>query len=359
MWWKNIIKAVKAAKGHRAKGHRAKVYPDEDSANKAEELQVIQFSSHSGLGPEADAASFQLLNNIIPTEVVNRMVTLPIAQDESSALMTQGAAMSLATEHPEVTILFADIKGYTSMCHELTGAQVLLFLNRIFSVLDSLLDEYNVFKVETIGDCYMVAGGLRGSCGALGAYDPNHASNVVGFAKALVQSIRVMQNPLDGPVNMRVGIHSGPVTSGVVGQRNPRYCLFGDTVNIASRMEGTAPKTGAIHVSQATRELLPSESWVATGGVEVKGKGWMQTHILEVDTSCHNSLLMNQLASSSLLSNPISPSEDELSSGSQLLQDLMTSRPIPNPPIIAPYRRSRDAIQQRAREILSSLDIEL
>ncbi|GLC68228.1 hypothetical protein PLESTF_000664200 [Pleodorina starrii] len=213
---------------------------------------------------------------------------------------------ALATSHPEVTLLFADIRGFTPMCEELEPRQVMALLNSLYSRYDAMLDEYGVYKVETIGDCYFVAGGLihededgmaavRGGGGGGGGgggtdggeeededVDSLHAERVFGFAQAMLSAASEVLMPTSGsPVEIRIGLHTGPVVSGVVGTRMPRFCLFGDTVNTASRMESTG-LPGAIHASEATfRRLPPSERdrWEPTGGIEVKGKGLMQTYI--------------------------------------------------------------------------------
>eukprot|EP00198_Chlamydomonas_reinhardtii_P000185 XP_001689520.1 guanylate cyclase [Chlamydomonas reinhardtii] len=191
---------------------------------------------------------------------------------------------SLATWHSGVTVLFADIVGFTTMCTACTPLAVMAFLNQLYSRLDAMIDIYKVYKVETIGDCYMVAGGLvahddDGYKSVIsGGEDPLHAVRVMEFAKAMLRVSRELRMPhTNEPVQMRIGMHSGPVTSGVVGERMPRFCLFGDTVNTASRMESTC-RPGSIHVSAETRARLPSEPWHDRGMKEVKGKGAMQTY---------------------------------------------------------------------------------
>ncbi|GLI63097.1 hypothetical protein VaNZ11_006001 [Volvox africanus] len=190
---------------------------------------------------------------------------------------------SLATWHPGVTILFADCVGFTSMCHAATPLTVMGFLNQLYSRFDDMIDIYKVYKVETIGDCYMVAGGLvayddDGYKSVIsGTEDPLHAVRVMEFAKAMLRASQEVRMPHTGePVQMRIGLHSGPVTSGVVGDRMPRFCVFGDTVNVASRMESTC-RPGCIHVSAATHARLPKEAWRDLGMTVVKGKGEMRT----------------------------------------------------------------------------------
>ncbi|KAG2441444.1 hypothetical protein HXX76_003067 [Chlamydomonas incerta] len=222
-----------------------------------------------------------------------------------AGLLLTADCASLATAHPLVTILFADIIGFTEMCHSVPSTAVMTFLNQLYSRLDTLLDVYGVYKVETIGDCYMVAGGLmtrdeEGFTVVRGPTEPVdslHAHKAMAFAKAMLREAAQVLLPTTGrPVQMRIGLHSGPVMSGIVGSKMPRFCLFGDTVNTASRMESTC-KPGAIHVSAATRQCLHSArvaaedeeeedeeededgEWRPTGGVQVKGKGLMHTFI--------------------------------------------------------------------------------
>ncbi|GLI65786.1 hypothetical protein VaNZ11_009402 [Volvox africanus] len=178
--------------------------------------------------------------------------------------------------HSSVTVLFADIVGYTSMAQSLAPEQVMAVLHSLFSRYDDLLAPLNVYKVETIGDAYMAATGLL--------YESSsHAADMVDFGVGMIRAAAGVSDPVSGqPLRIRVGINSGPVMSGIVGACRARYCLFGDTVNTASRMESTGVP-GAIQISEDTYMALPESSralWTCRGEVEVKGKGLLRTYLL-------------------------------------------------------------------------------
>ncbi|KAG2448053.1 hypothetical protein HYH02_007080 [Chlamydomonas schloesseri] len=231
----------------------------------------------------------QAPSRALPTARGSSCAPMPAAAGLDAGCLATGTAASveklasLATSHTCVTILFTDIVGFTDMCSAATPYEVMCFLNSLYSRFDGLVDIYKVYKVETIGDCYMVAGGLVAydqdgyKSVIAGEEDPLHAVRVMEFAKAMLRAAREVRMPHNGePVRLRVGLHSGPVTSGVVGDRMPRFCLFGDTVNVASRMESTC-RPGRIHVSAATQARLPNEPWRDLGMTAVKGKGEMRT----------------------------------------------------------------------------------
>ncbi|XP_061165072.1 atrial natriuretic peptide receptor 1-like [Saccostrea echinata] len=177
-----------------------------------------------------------------------------------------------------VTIYFSDIVGFTSISTVSTPMQVVDLLNDLYTCFDTVIENFDVYKVETIGDAYMVVSGLPLRNGN------EHVTEIAKMSVSILDNVKNFRIRHLPEINLqaRIGIHSGPVCAGVVGKQMPRYCLFGDTVNTASRMEsnGEAMK---IHVSLATRNLLVSHDQfllIERGPIAIKGKGKMTTYWL-------------------------------------------------------------------------------
>ncbi|KAM4566178.1 retinal guanylyl cyclase 2 [Odontesthes bonariensis] len=179
----------------------------------------------------------------------------------------------------QVTIYFSDIVGFTTISSLSDPIEVVDLLNDLYSLFDAVLSNHDVYKVETIGDAYMVASGLPKRNGN------KHAAEIANMSLNILSSVGSfhMRHMPDVPVRIRIGIHSGPCVAGVVGLTMPRYCLFGDTVNTASRMESTGLPY-RIHVNMSTVKILRSLNdgykIDVRGKTELKGKGIEETYWL-------------------------------------------------------------------------------
>lgn len=190
--------------------------------------------------------------------------------------------------HDKTTFFFSDIVGFTKICNQLYPWEVIEMLNRLYCVMDFLAGTFNLYKVETIGDAYVCASGLP-------TPDKEHARNVANFAIAVSHCTKQVLSPADGsPIQLRIGVHTGACASGVVGSTNPRYCVFGDTVNTTARHESSG-SPGKVHCSATTQSELESKfqdsfTLKKRGLVKMKGKGYLTTYWLEAhkNNSCIN-----------------------------------------------------------------------
>jgi class 3 adenylate cyclase len=193
----------------------------------------------------------RLLLNILPEPVSQRL--------------KQGQKV-IADGFDSATVLFADIVDFTHLSAQLSPEEIVQLLNDIFSAFDELADLYRLEKIKTVGDEYMVVGGVP-------MPRDDHAEAVAEMAIAMLDSLADISQQYNLPLTMRVGINSGPVVAGVIGKRKFAYDLWGDTVNTASRME-TYSLANHIQVSQATYELLQNKyQFEARGKLDIKGKG--------------------------------------------------------------------------------------
>ena len=200
-----------------------------------------------------------LLLNILPKEI-------------SEALKTEPRA--IAAHYDEASILFADIVGFTPMAATMLPLTLVDLLNEVFECFDDLVDKYELEKIKTIGDCYMVAAGVPRP-------RVDHAAALVNFA--LDMQAQIATRTFGGrKLAFRIGINSGPVVAGVIGRSKYIYDLWGDTVNLASRMESGGVPDG-IQVTRPVYERLKDEFvFEPRGFVEVKGKGEVEAWLLRL-----------------------------------------------------------------------------
>jgi guanylate cyclase len=194
-----------------------------------------------------------LLYNILPREIA------AILRDDHR---------TIADHFSEASVLFADMVDFTPMSAEMSPVAMVDLLNEIFTHFDGLVEKYDLEKIKTVGDCYMVAAGVPRPRG-------DHARAIVRLALEMLDYVRGQKFNASRPVNFRIGINSGPVLAGVIGRKKFIYDLWGDAVNIASRMEshGTG---GIIQITDATYERIKDEFVCeARGTIPIKGKGEM------------------------------------------------------------------------------------
>ncbi|GIL96581.1 hypothetical protein Vretimale_2365 [Volvox reticuliferus] len=181
-----------------------------------------------------------------------------------------------AISYPEVTILFSDMVGFTTTSAKSTPEEVYNMLNEMYDKFDSLVDDFpDVYKLETIGDAYFLVCNLTTDC-------ERHVDVVIDFAIRMQALTRHIKNAQGEPVQLRIGIHTGPVVGGVLGAKTPRFSIYGDTVNVASRMESHG-LPGKIHISDASyNRIMEREKYAVRerGNITVKGRGNMKTYLI-------------------------------------------------------------------------------
>lgn len=229
---------------------QAKVNELEDKISKTELLM-------EELKRERDRSD-KLLHNILPSAIAERL-----SNGESA----------IAEVFPEVTVLFADIVGFTELSEKLGPSETVNMLNLLFGQFDEIAEQCGVEKIKTIGDCYMVVAGVPNR-------DPLHCQHIAAFALKALQYAETLAKETSYNVHLRIGVHTGTVAAGVVGKKRFSYDLWGDVVNVASRFE-TSSEKNRIHVSEAVKFRLSDDFLFLDGGeVKLKGKGIMRSFYL-------------------------------------------------------------------------------
>ena len=201
-----------------------------------------------------------LLTRILPEAVVKRL---------------DGGEQQIADRFESTSILFSDLVGFTKLSARLSPAVLIKTLDKVFSAFDAIAEEYGVEKIKTIGDAYMAAAGLPVS-------REDHADVLLQMGLAMITKLSELKETLGLPLEMRVGIHSGPVAAGIIGEKRFLYDVWGDTVNIASRLEANG-QPGHVHLSEETKTALTRPKnypLIATGGVHLKGKGFVESYLI-------------------------------------------------------------------------------
>jgi class 3 adenylate cyclase/CheY-like chemotaxis protein len=223
-----------------------------------EQLQRQQLQQqHEQLEREQEKTE-ELLLNILPRSVSQRL---------------KAGEKRIADAHAQVSVLFADLVGFTQLSKGLSAERLVEILDQIFSRFDAIVGQAGLEKIKTIGDCYMLVGGLP---------EPrdDHAPAVVAAGLGMLQAMAQINQQHGTQLQIRVGVNSGPVVAGVIGMHKFTYDLWGNTVNVASRMESTSTP-GRIHVSPSTAQLLAGHFVLEPrGSVSVKGIGEVETYFV-------------------------------------------------------------------------------
>jgi class 3 adenylate cyclase len=203
------------------------------------------------------ARSDNLLLNILPAPIAQRLKAAPGV---------------IAEDHASVTVLFADIVGFTTWCAQRAPDEVLKLLDRVFTAFDDLAQRHGLEKIKTIGDCYMAVAGVP-------VAREDHARAALSMARDMLARAAALAAETGEPLQLRVGLSSGPVVAGVIGRSKFIFDLWGDTVNTASRMESHG-QPGRIQCCPETARLLAGEALLPREGVQVRGKGEMRVYLV-------------------------------------------------------------------------------
>jgi class 3 adenylate cyclase/HAMP domain-containing protein len=200
----------------------------------------------------------KLLLNVLPIAIADRL---------------QKGEKVEAETFPEVTVLFADVVGFTKLAAELGPRSVTNLLNELFEIFDDLAEKYKLEKIKTIGDCYMAVAGVPDR-------SPTHAQQMADFSLEALSILKSQNQKLSRNLQIRIGMHSGTVAAGIIGRKKFAYDLWGDVVNVTNRLEGTAEPM-KIHVSESVHARLEdSYLFEDRGEVELRNRGKLRTYYL-------------------------------------------------------------------------------
>ena len=201
--------------------------------------------------------SEKVLYNVLPQSVAERL---------------KNGEQTIAESIPEVTVIFADLVGFTKLSADISPDELVMLLNHIFRSFDRIVKKYNLEKIKTIGDAYMAAGGIS-------PYTENHAIRCLAMSIDALNIIEIFNQNSDIKLSIRIGLCTGPVVAGVIGSTRFSYDLWGDTVNIASRMQALSIPNW-IQVAESTHNLLEKLCpFIFRGDIDVKGKGTMKSYL--------------------------------------------------------------------------------
>jgi class 3 adenylate cyclase len=222
-------------------------------------IRVIQLQQEKQLLEIEKEKSERLLLNILPQCIAERL---------------KGGERNIAERFAEVTVLFADIVDFTTLANETDPEDLVTILNELFSRFDRLAERHGLEKIKTIGDSYLVVGGLP-------LPRPDHAEAVAEMALGMLETVRDLNSDSGISLRVRIGLNTGPVVAGVIGRKKFTYDLWGTAVNLASRMQSNG-LPDQIHLSEGTRRLL-RETFRMTerGTVHCKGHGAVRSYLLE------------------------------------------------------------------------------
>lgn len=201
-----------------------------------------------------------LLHSMLPSEIVTRI---------------QAGETAIADAHGEVSIIFADLVGFTEMSRKISPSHLLKVLNQLFSAFDIEAERLGIERIKTIGDAYMAIGGLTRRPGE------DHAENAAAFALALQAKVTDYVNEMGYPLAIRVGLHVGPVVAGVIGVRRPAYDCWGEAVNLANRLEAMAAPGSIVISESAYWRLRPMFEIETLEETELKGIGRTKMFLLQ------------------------------------------------------------------------------